>query len=638
MIKLLFNYYVVLKSCWIILFFQLIGYVGLVIMEQGKDILLSLSFSASGLALYHTWFALFAVLWWSWQSWRAARVILHFTTFDFVKFSKRYATQAQVLIPRVLGVVPILIFMVGIFKVSGWGNPLLYLFASLAFWLYILYYLRKEIIVLFLSRNKYKLLNIPDYVPIKNEAYPAEFIWAKQARWIWFRFAMIIFVFTLVILHPVRFPQYMGAATIILFALGAWLVIATLLDFAEKYFRFPFTFSIVAMVIGFSFFNNNHKIRTIGEMEKERPTLLEHFDAWYQKKATTTNDTVPIIMVASQGGGVRSAYWTAQVLSELQESNSEFANHVYAYSSVSGGSLGVATFKALQKSEVKDLKGHSHRILSRDFLAPVTSWLVVPDLVQKFLPFPIYSIDRAKALEYSWENAATLHGKSLLTDGFLANYQNDESAYVFNSTRVENGFRALLSNVKADRSIFSLSEDFFDVTHTDIPLSTAISVSSRFPFITPPALVYDKDGKKWGHLVDGGYVENMGGTAMFEMYDHIRKYIKQKNYKAKFYLVFIKNTKEEYNTTINGMYELLGPLNTFSKVWVNSGYYDENNTKLNNLYGSDEAVFIGLERIGETIIPLGWYLSEQATRHMQDQLEARTAAFKLRLETILPHK
>ena len=287
---------------------------------------------------------------------------------------------------------------------------------------------------------------------------------------------------------------------------------------------------------------------------------------------------------------------------------------------------------------MQDLTGHSHRILRRDFLAPVTSWLVVPDLVQKFLPFPIYSIDRAKALEYSWENAATLHGKSLLTDGFLANYQNDESAYVFNSTRVENGFRALLSNVKADRSIFSLSEDFFDVTHTDIPLSTAISVSSRFPFITPPALVYDKDGKKWGHLVDGGYVENMGGTAMFEMYDHIRKYIKQKNYKAKFYLVFIKNTKEEYNTTINGMYELLGPLNTFSKVWVNSGYYDENNTKLNNLYGSDEAVFIGLERIGETIIPLGWYLSEQATRHMQDQLEARTAAFKLRLETILPHK
>ena len=183
MLKLLFNYYVVLKSCWIILFFQLLGYVGLVVMEQGKDILLSLSFSASGVTLYHTWFALFAVLWWSWQSWRASRVILHFTTFHFVKFSKRHATQAQVLIPRVLGITPILIFMVGIFNVSGWSNPLLYLYGSLAFWLYIFYYLRKEIIVLFLSRNKYKILNIPDYVPIKNEAYPAEFIWAKQSRW-----------------------------------------------------------------------------------------------------------------------------------------------------------------------------------------------------------------------------------------------------------------------------------------------------------------------------------------------------------------------------------------------------------------------------------------------------------------------
>jgi predicted acylesterase/phospholipase RssA len=632
MLRLIFNYYVVLKSCWIILVFQLIGFVGLVVLEQGKDILQSLSFSGSDAVLWHTWFVLLAVLWWSWQSWRSSRVILHFTSFDFIHFGSKYALQAQVLIPRLLGVIPILIFTYGLVQVSGWGNPLVYVYLSFALWLYIFFHLRREMIILFLSRNKIKWLNIPDYVPIKNDSYPAKFIWAKQGKWIWFRFFVLTIVFSLVVIFPVRFPQWLGASAIILFALGSWLVIATLLDYAEKRFRFPFTFTIVTMIIGFSFFNNNHEIRTITKVEDTRLGLEEHFGNWYSHKIETNGDTIPVILVAGQGGGVRSAYWMSQVLSELTEAYPQFEEHTYAYSAVSGGSLGVATYKGLARNQVSDLKEASHKVLSKDFLSPVSSWLVVPDLVQKFLPFPVHSVDRAKALEYSWERAAAPFGSQILESGFLETYQNDDCVYIFNSTRVENGFRTLVTNVKPNLDVHALSEDFFDITHQDIPISTAISVSSRFPFITPPALVYDKNGKKWGHLVDGGYVENMGATAMLELYDQLHQISTNNGYKVKFHLLFIKNTKEEYSTTLNGMHELVGPLNTFSKVWVNSGYYDENSTKLNNLYNNDAASFINLDRSDETIIPLGWYLSEKATSHMQNQVATQTAAFKLHLQ------
>ncbi|MFT7230200.1 MAG: hypothetical protein ACI9GO_000664, partial [Bacteroidia bacterium] len=126
MIKQIFNYYSVLKSCWIVLLFQLLGVVALVVMEQGKDILQALSFTANYPLLVHTWLALFGVAWWSWQSWRASRIILHFTTFDFMKFNSRYALRAQVLIPRVLGVLPILILAYGLLQVSSWANPLVY--------------------------------------------------------------------------------------------------------------------------------------------------------------------------------------------------------------------------------------------------------------------------------------------------------------------------------------------------------------------------------------------------------------------------------------------------------------------------------------------------------------------------------
>lgn len=141
--------------------------------------------------------------------------------------------------------------------------------------------------------------------------------------------------------------------------------------------------------------------------------------------------------------------------------------------------------------------------------------------------------------------------------------------------------------------------------------------------------MYDKDGKRWGHLVDGGYVENMGATAMLELYDFLRIRSDEKGYKVEFKLLFIKkNTNVEYSSKIGGLYELLAPLNAFSKVWVNSGQYDESNTNLKNLYNGDKAHFITLDRPDGQLIPLGWYLSSQATNRIRDQLTRQTPAFK----------
>jgi predicted acylesterase/phospholipase RssA len=631
-LRFIFNYYIVLKTCWIILVFQLIGFFGLVVMDQGKDILQSLSFSTSGIIKYHTWFALLAVLWWSWQSWRAARITLHFTTLDFAKFNQKYALQAQVFVPRLLGILPALIFALGLYQVSGWSNPLVYLYVSLALWLYVLYHLRKDIIVFFMSRNKIRFLNIPDYVMVKNEAYPARFIWAKQGYWILFRLFLVAVVFTIVILEPVAFPQLLGAATIVLFALGAWLVIAVFLDYAEKRLRFPFAFSLIVMVIGFSFLNNNHKIRKLDTVVTPRKDLATHFDQWYAKRAG--KDTVPVVLVASQGGGVRSAYWTAQVLSELQTTFPNFSDYTYAYSGVSGGSLGIGTFKTLVKAKQSHLREKSHTILNKDFLSPITSWLVIPDLVQKFLPFPVYAVDRARALEYSWEKASEMDTGSLLQEGFLNAWQQDESVVIFNATRVENGFRTLVSNVQTPPTIFHRTEDFFRVVENDIRLSTAISVSARFPFITPPAVI-ESNGKKWGHLVDGGYVENMGAASLLELYRYIAQRAKDKHYKTKFILLFIKNTKEEYSQPLTGLHEILGPVKTFSKVWVNSGYYDKEHTALQNLSAKDQVHFVSLNREDETIIPLGWYLSPKSTELIQQQVAPQTQAIKAILQAEL---
>ncbi len=129
----------------------------------------------------------------------------------------------------------------------------------------------------------------------------------------------------------------------------------------------------------------------------------------------------------------------------------------------------------------------------------------------------------------------------------------------------------------------------------------------------------------------------MGATAVFELYNYLRKLSNEKGYLVDFNLIFIKNTKVEYTSEIIGLHEVLSPLHTFNKVWVNSGHYDEHNASLKNLFENDRAVFVNLDRPDDKIIPLGWYLSKQATDEMQAQLGTQTQNFKSDLDTLIPN-
>ena len=188
------------------------------------------------------------------------------------------------------------------------------------------------------------------------------------------------------------------------------------------------------------------------------------------------------------------------------------------------------------------------------------------------MPFPIEQLDRAKNLERSWEEACIIDNRTILDSGFLATTRYDECVYLLHSTHAENGRSVLLSNVDIATEIFTDNEDFFDVISTDIPYSTAISLTARFPFVTPPAKI-STNGETWGHLVDGGYVDNMGGNSMLKLYDHLKNYSKRRQYKVKFTLVFLRNIKQESHKPISAMHELLAPLTTFNKVWVNNIYF-----------------------------------------------------------------
>ena len=613
-IKQFFNYYIVLKACWSIVLFQVIGYFALVVFDQGQDIIRGLTLAGSGTAIRHTVAGFIALMFWSWQSWRGSRTLLHLSYFNFWTYRPRYSFRAQVMIPRILAFTPYLLLAWAAYKANGRQmNNLVILCLSIGLWFVIFLYFRKTIIV-WLRAKRPKLIHwVPDYIPIKNGAYPVIFIWKKQRIWLTIRLVIVIAAFIVITVAPISISQYVGSLTLVLFGFGTWLVLASVINFLELRLNFPIFLSLFLLVVVFSFFNNNHRVLTLSKKVPERTNLHQAFDKWIEDKKTT--EEIPVFLVGAEGGGIRAAYWTASVLGYLEETQPGFSDNIFTFSSVSGGSLGVMVHNASLLHNRKRVLSTSRSMLSHDFLAPVSSYLIYPDMLQKFIPFQVPKFDRAKILERSWElayeKAFSPSESNLFSQPFVTIQQSGKVPHVMlNGTHVESGYRTVVSDIDMSGHDKQNLFDLVSIMGNEIPVSTAVGLSARFPFITPPALVYDKNNREWGNVVDGGYYENLGATTLVEIYKDLREYAKDKGLNVRFHLVFIRNTKRTNGLDpISGVIEFQSAFRTLANIWGNNGddvirsvegYIEDNNDRL---------VIVKLMRDSHVNIPLGWYLS-----------------------------
>jgi len=329
----------------------------------------------------------------------------------------------------------------------------------------------------------------------------------------------------------------------------------------ERYGIRLVTLSIIVAVM-FSLWNDNHVVRKLdGSRDRvsRRSTIAGHLDAWLDTTTMRSPDgTIPVFLVASAGGGLRAAYWAATTLAAVQDSSPMFARHVFAASGVSGGSLGLALFTGLVRdangtvdslpcgrdarteARARQLFGpHSACVryfLRDDFLSPVLAKLVAPDVTQWFLPIPITALDRATALEESWEASyATATGRQTFAAGFLdlANARDPAQklpSLFLNGTHVESGQRYIAAHLVRDsatsvgagaRSMLA-SRDLLDVMGSDLRVSTAVHNSARFTYVSPAGRVDGPGGIEYGHVVDGGYFENSGLETLGELHDAVR--------------------------------------------------------------------------------------------------------------------
>jgi hypothetical protein len=145
--------------------------------------------------------------------------------------------------------------------------------------------------------------------------------------------------------------RYVERALLLPVVLGVWVPIFSLLSITSARTGFPFVISFLVLVAIFWMMNKAHDVRADKPITHERLTLNDALDRWKAingcPASTDGKDCPPLVLIATQGGASRSAFFTGAVLGEiLKENGLGRVKRIFAMSGVSGGSVGLAFFAA----------------------------------------------------------------------------------------------------------------------------------------------------------------------------------------------------------------------------------------------------------------------------------------------------
>lgn len=463
-------------------------------------------------------------------------------------------------------------------------------------------------------------------------------------------------------IKPAYIPRIFNSGAIVCFYLAGISILFNVIWGKVKLTYWKLSTSVIILIIIpiFTLFNNNHHIRLIKEDPNLKPEgIVQDYKKWLNKHMASQNfspeNKLPIYLVAAEGGGIRSMKWTGLVLDQLYKANPDFGNHLYAISGVSGGSVGSVFQQASLHKGNPANEAHSQKLsgaISDDFLAPVTFGLLIPDMVQSLIPFPIHAWDRSRWLEDAWHYSFEKQFEADILNQSIHQYwgNNKENlAHIFlNCTVLETGQKALISDLSLSEKYFAGTVDLgAEITkreaHTGIPLKTAASLSARFPIVTSAGKVKLENGSC--QFVDGGYHDNTGLETISQILHMMIQETDSEQLKSlKFSIILIKNSAEKGEEEVSSkdfIVDVSGPLNTLLSHWGNSSTNKIDNTTslLSSLqqleldidlfkFQLDREVFLDesekrvfdAEKGNKIVLPLGWYLSQRANEEISRQV------------------
>ena len=316
--------------------------------------------------------------------------------------------------------------------------------------------------------------------------------------------------------------------------------------------RPPVMLALLAAAVLAPNFNTLHALRVIDAPFPQRPTLAAHWTAWRQTCGARTRPLV----VSVSGGAARAALWGAAVLAQIDEAAAGHDAAIYAISTVSGGSLGAATYLSaragnqggppgtpaacqLPASAASGFADYAKRLTSADAIGPLLAGFVLSDIPRglfgwfpAMLGAPMRGGDRAAAIERAFEaNAArAAHHAKLHAMRLESPYLNLSGPgmplWAALATDRDTGRRVLITPVHGGGGTpwpFQGAADLLALIGGDIPISTAVNATARFPFLEPSGAATARDPRKRSlALIDGGYYDQSGLETALELADWLR--------------------------------------------------------------------------------------------------------------------
>ncbi|MBO0937352.1 hypothetical protein J2I47_12415 [Fibrella sp. HMF5335] len=493
-----------------------------------------------------------------------------------------------------------------------------------------------------------------------------------------------------------------GLYAIVLLWLAALTYFITILYQFNRLPSYPVIVALIAAVLIFSRYNDNSAIResplptrqTRREAELApspallRPALAAYYSRWLQTRLAPvpgqpidSTSPLPVVVIATAGGGIRAAAWTTEVLFALNQQLPNFNRHLFGISGVSGGGVGAATYVALlrggQSAAPAEFRRRLRYVVTEDLVSPTVASMLFRGGVHNFMPVPVPALDRNRWLEDAWERrmlTADILPDSVtrrdLPQSFLAFWpsagRNLDTAslalpaLLLNGAVAETGQKIIMTNLALGNTA-DLTNPFYDVADLfasaghDVPYKTATFLCARFPFVTsggrtsgPLPNISDSNTDHNYHIIDGGYAENTGLLTAVQLIKNMQRIEADLRLHppvwlgcrpVQYYLLFLPNSAAAETKGPLGAFRFLTePVQGFLRTW------DRNGVGLNQLIGRTLRRDRGGLSFDYTSLvldtknhhyPLGWYISptavarmgEQASRNLGDSLKRPLTLF-----------
>lgn len=304
------------------------------------------------------------------------------------------------------------------------------------------------------------------------------------------------------------------------------------------------------------------------------------------KAARHKSPDAPVVIVATAGGGIRAAAWTAQVLTGLEstsrarECQERFSSSLVLISSVSGGSVGSMFFLRRYDSDgtfPADNLAFINSDASRSSLSAVGWGLLYPDFART-VPLvgalvPRYK-DRGWALEYAWTTG--WKNPPNISDWRRDVAAGNRPAAIFNATAAENGERFLIASTDIQKDVLdnekgetqlmdNLTMQFADdFAKYDMPVATAARLSATFPYVSPITQASLGEERVRVHVADGAYYDNSGVLSALEWMEEARAALR--GHPVLFLLIDAEPDSPKAGKPWSWQRQLVAPIDTLMNV------------------------------------------------------------------------